>query len=78
MTVAETINQKVNHLPVRAQEEVLEAVEQIEERYSELANNGNSTKENRHVLDLLAEIRIDGPVDLAERHNFYAHGKLEE
>ncbi len=33
MNVVETIREKVFHLPPKAQEEVLEIVEQIEERY---------------------------------------------
>lgn len=33
MNLAETISEKVLHLPPKAQEEVLEIVEQIEERY---------------------------------------------
>ena len=78
MNVAETINQKVIHLPQKAQEEVLDAIEKIEVRYQNgkpiVVNNGSV----RHPLDLLAEIQIDGPPDLAERHNFYAHGKLED
>ncbi len=32
-----------------------------------------------HALTLLAQIKLEGaPSDLAERHDFYAHGKLEE
>ncbi len=70
MNTAETIQQKVFHLPPQAQEEVLEIIEQIEQRYQK--------QENVHPLDLLAEIRIEGPPDLAERHDYYAHGKLED
>ena len=33
MNVAETIREKVFHLPPKAQEEVLRQIEQIEERY---------------------------------------------
>lgn len=80
MTTVETINQKVIHLPQKAQEEVLEAVERIEEKYVEPSptSEGNSGQDGRHVLELLAEIQIDGPPDLAERHDYYAHGKLED
>lgn len=73
MNTVETIQQKVIHLPPQAQAEVLEIVEQIERRYQ--AETG---KETVHALDLLAEIRIEGPTDLAERHDYYAHGKLED
>ena len=69
MNVAETIQQKVYRLPVEAQKEVLEIVEEVEIRYQ--------TKPE-HPLTLLAKIQIDGPPDLAERHDFYAHGKLED
>ena len=32
-----------------------------------------------HALTLLAQIKLEGaPSDLAERHDFYAHGKSEE
>lgn len=43
---------------------------------------GESAKRNGepvHALTLLAQIKLeDAPSDLAERHDFYAHGKLEE
>lgn len=72
MNIAETIQQKIIHLPPKAQEEVLEIVEQIEERYQ--AEDKNETV---HPLTLIREIAIDaGVTDLAERHDFYAHGKL--
>jgi len=73
MNIAETIQQKIIHLPPEAQEEVLEIVEQIEERY-QAADEKNAV----HPLTLIREIAIDaGVTDLAERHDFYAHGKLE-
>jgi hypothetical protein len=78
MTVADAINQKVIQLPPKAQEEVLEAVENIEARYASAGKNGGDDNAERHPLDLLMEISIDGPPDLAERHDFYAHGKLED
>jgi hypothetical protein len=78
MNILETIQQKIYHLPVEAQKEVLEAVVQIAQRYqtkeTAIENNG----EIPYPLDLLVEIRIDGPPDLADRHDFYAHGKLED
>jgi len=74
MNITETIQQKVNHLPPPAQEEVLRQVEEIEERYR--AHEGSSME---HPLILLGRIRIEGlPADFAQRHDFYAHGKLEE
>lgn len=30
------------------------------------------------ILDLARDCAIEGPEDLAERHDFYAHGKREE
>jgi len=73
MNVVETIRQKVIHLPPKAQEEVLEIIERIEERYQ-----AGNKKEEVHALTLLAQIRIDAPPDFAERHDFYAHGKVED
>lgn len=80
MNIAETIHQKVLHLPPQAQEEALEQIEKIEDRYheSDTSVRVNGGNEVRHPLDLLAEIQIDGPPDLSERHDFYAHGKLED
>ena len=72
MSVVETIQQKVLRLPLPAQQEVLAMVEQLEASYE--------PKENQtlaHPLDLLAELIIDAPPDLAARHDFYAHGKVE-
>ena len=74
MNVAETIQQKIVHLPPKAQEEVLEIVEQIEQRYQT-----NEEEQTKHPLTLIAEMAIDmGVTDLAERHDFYAHGKSED
>lgn len=74
MNVIETIQQKVVHLPPQAQEEVLEAIEQIEERYQTATK-----KKAAHPLTLIRELAIDvGVTDLADRHDFYAHGKLED
>jgi len=74
MNVVETIRQKVIHLPPRAQEEVLEIIEQIEERYQ-----AEDKKESVHPLTLIRELATDaGVTDLADRHDFYAHGKLED
>jgi hypothetical protein len=74
MNIVETIQQKIIHLPPQAQEEVLEIIEQIEERYQ-----SEDKKETVHPLTLIRELAIDtGVTDLAERHDFYAHGKLED
>lgn len=74
MNLVETIQQKVIHLPPQAQAEVLEIIEQIEERYQAADKN-----ETVHPLTLIRKLAIDaGVTDLAERHDFYAHGKLED
>lgn len=78
MTVVETITRKVVQLPPKAQEEVLEIVEHIESRYSHENSEIEKVDGDTHPLDLLLEISIEGPPDLAERHDFYAHGKLED
>jgi hypothetical protein len=80
MNTVETIHEKVLHLPPKAQEEVLGAIERIEARYrsTDLRDENGNGDNSKNLFELLAEIRIDGPTDLAERHDFYAHGKLEE
>jgi len=81
MNVAETINKKVIHLPSKAQEEVLDAVARIEERYQSLAPGAraNGTRSAKHPLTMIAELAVDvGVSDFAERHDFYAHGKIED
>jgi hypothetical protein len=75
MTTVETIHQKVLHLPPQAQEEVLDAVENIEQRYRDTAGNGEGG--HRHILDQLSEISIEGPSDLSSEHHRYAHGSPE-
>jgi hypothetical protein len=32
----------------------------------------------KRIIELANECAIEGPEDLAERHDFYAHGKREE
>ncbi len=72
MNLAETIQQKVYRLPFEAQQEVLEIVEQVENRYQ-------AKQKAEHPLTLIANMAVDaGVTDLAERHDFYAHGKLED
>ena len=39
----------------------------------------NGERETEHPLELLGRIpKIDAPLDFAERHDFYALGKLED
>lgn len=79
MTVAETISQKVVHLPIRYQEEILELVEQIEVRHKNGKTVHTENNGTKHALTLIAEMAVDmGVTDLADRHDFYAHGKLED
>ncbi len=41
--------------------------------------NGNGDAAVVHPLELLGRIpKIDAPPDFSERHDFYAHGKLED
>ena len=81
MNVVEAIQKKVFHLPPQAQEDVLKQVEQIEELYGEAENvvDHNGDNSRKHPLTLIAELAVDvGVTDFAERHDFYAHGKLED
>jgi propanediol dehydratase small subunit len=81
MSTIETIKEKVQRLPLAAQEEVLEAVRQIEQRYQakESASEQKDAQAVVHPLTLIAQIAVDvGVTDLAERHDYYAHGKLED
>ncbi len=74
MNVVETIQQKVYRLPPQAQQEVLEIVEQIGQRYQV-----ETPEKAVHPLTLIANMAKDlGVTDIAERHDFYAHGKLED
>ncbi|MEO7674082.1 MAG: hypothetical protein ABIU09_08415 [Pyrinomonadaceae bacterium] len=81
MSTVEIIHRKILELPPRAQEEVLNAIENIEERYREnvsvAGSNGLAT--SVHPLAAILELAMDAGVsDLADRHDFYAHGKLED
>lgn len=80
MSTLETIQRKIVHLPPEAQEEVLEAVERIEELYtSKHPQIDLDSLRNTHPLSLIADMATDvGVVDLADRHDHYAHGKVEE
>lgn len=79
MNTVETIQQKVDRLPAEAQTEVLQAVEQIEQRYQRQETFAKQNGEPVHALTLIANMAKDaGVTDLAERHDFYAHGKLED
>ena len=75
MNTVKTIQQKIDGLPLEAQQEVLEAVEQIERRYTKR----EKAVETEHPLTAIGRINIDvGVTDFAERHDFYARGKLED
>lgn len=80
MSTIEIIQEKIQRLPVAAQEEVLAAVRQIERRLQEKeAASQNSPPEAVHPLTLIAQMAVDvGVTDLADRHDYYAHGKLED
>lgn len=80
MNTVETIQRKLIQLPPMAQEEVLGAVERIAERYTTNGDSiGDKNGEHVHALTAIASLAVDvGVTDLAERHDFYAHGKLEE
>ena len=81
MNAVETIREKVFHLPPKAQEGVLRQVEQIEERYhtSEDPEPSNGSSKNPYPLRFIADLAMDvGVADFAERHDFYANGKLED
>ena len=81
MSTIETIQEKIQRLPSAAQEEVLEAVRQIERRYQEETSDAEQKGAQAvvHPLTLIAQMAVDvGVTDLAERHDYYAHGKLED
>jgi hypothetical protein len=79
MTVAETITEKISHLPIKDQQQVLQLVEQIELRQKKRHTSTSTNGEVKHALTLLAEMAVDmGVTDLADRHDYYAHGKLED
>lgn len=79
MDTVETIQQKVHRLPAEAQREVLEAVEQIEHRYQTKETSVEQNGEAVYPLTLIANLATDaGVTDLAERHDFYARGKLKD
>ena len=81
MSTIETIQEKIQRLPLAAQEEVLAAVHQIERRYQEKASAAEQkdTQAVVHPLTLITQMTVDVKVtDLADRHDYYAHGKLED
>ena len=79
MNTIETIKEKVYHLPEKAQEEVLEAIEEIEKRYKKNGTSDEQNGETEHPLSSIAKMAKDiGVSDFAERHDFYANEKLEE
>ena len=81
MNVVETIQEKVFHLPPKAQKELLRQVERLEELYhiSEAPKTTNGSGKATYPLRLIADLAMDvGVTDFAERHDFYANGKLED
>ncbi len=80
MNMVETIREKVFHLPPTAQEEVLVMVEQIEERYHiETSERSKEASRNAYPLTMIADLAMDvGVTDFADRHDFYANGKMED
>jgi hypothetical protein len=79
MNTIETIQEKIFRLPPAAQKEVLEAVEEIETRYKENAASDKMNGGEKHPLTFIAELAKDvGVSDFSEKHDFYAHGKLED
>lgn len=78
MSTSEIIQERVHRLPPAAQQEVLEAVERIEQRYKQAKAATGQNDETVYPLTLIANMAVDvGVTDLAERHDSYAHGKLE-
>lgn len=79
MTVVEAITKKIIGLPRKAQEEVLQIVEQIEDEYTrDSRSEVELPAKGRHVLDRIADLAVDvGVDDLAERHHFYSHKRPE-
>lgn len=76
MNIAETIQRKVFHLPPEAQEEVLDAIHQIEERYH---LSDEPAESEPYPLNFIASLAEDmGVSDFAERHDHYANGKLAD
>jgi len=68
------------HLPQKAQEEVLEIVEEIEELYHLSDDSARSTiSSSFHPLRVVANLATDvGITDFAERHDLYANSNLED
>ena len=78
-TTAETIRQKITHLPTDAQEEVLEIIKIIEKRYVEKKKIDENQSDAEYPLTIIARMSKDlGVTDFAENHDFYAHRKLED
>lgn len=48
-------------------------------RASETETTNGDETETTHPLEFLGRLpKIDAPTDFSERHDFYAHGKLED
>ena len=78
MNVAEIISEKVVHLPISDQQEILELVENIESRRKQGKSMAPVDRKQKHPLTVIAEMAVDMNItDFADRHDFYAHGKME-
>ena len=71
--------------PVLSDEAQQQALQQLMQHAGAVQSGHPNAADNEqidvavlHPLDLLAELAIDAPPDLAARHDFYAHGKTEE
>lgn len=81
--VQEIYTKNILPLPDRAKLEIAALI--LEDVTGKTANGKNTvepeitTVEPVHALTLIANLAVDvGVDDLAERHDFYAHGKLED
>lgn len=81
--VQEIYTKTILPLPDRAKLEIAALI--LEDVTGKTANGTNpakadiTTDEPVHALTLIADLAVDvGVDDLAERHDFYAHGKLED
>lgn len=75
--ITEAIFEKVPLLTEEQQREILEMTEKLLNR--EKRPPEQLERPDGHPLTLLGEIQIDFEHDdLAERHDFYAHGKIED
>lgn len=79
MTVTEQITTRVQHLTPRDQKEILALVERMEIREKIHSDSAATNGNLKHPLTEIADLAIDmGITDFADRHDFYAHGKIED